>query len=479
MAPTLLILAAGMGSRYGGLKQIDPVGPSGETVLDYAVFDALRAGFGRVVFVIRRDFEELFRAQIGARYAGRIAVDYVYQALDALPPGCTPPPGREKPWGTGHAVWCARDVIGQSNFAVINADDFYGADSFARLAAFLNTATPAPAFARGYDPMSGHKAPLPAAPAAPAPAPAEFAIVGFRMANTLSEHGAVSRGVCATDAAGRLASIVETHGITPAEVGPGKKFPDDTIVSMNCWGFTPAIFAGLDTQFREFLAARATEPKSEFYLPGSVSTMIARGETTVRVLPTDSAWFGVASRRHVPRSPRGLTRGLPALCPRLCGIAVAARVNERRFAPRRHPPAPARGYSDRLRFFTSISPSSISTTDCTMGHGGHENRTRSRTAAISSTGSFRSSSLICWSSASSRMSCGPAANCRSAARTRGVRERKFMVSPAAERAHPAAKGQPESPPASTPARALPAPAIPGGRDRPSAACVFRGPSRSF
>jgi hypothetical protein len=290
-------LAAGMGSRYGGLKQIDPVGPSGETVLDYAVFDALRAGFGRVVFVIRRDFEELFRTQIGARYAGKIAVDYVFQALDALPPGVTPPAGREKPWGTGHAVWCARDVV-KENFAVINADDFYGADSFNRLATFLKS-RPAVATVRGYDPMSGHKPPAPVGPAKTS----EFAIVGFRLANTLSEHGAVSRGICAADAVGRLASITETHGITAADVGAelGKKFSGETIVSMNCWGFTPALFVGLDTQFRDFLAARGTEPKSEFYLPGAVSTMIARGETTVRVLPTESAWFGITFRDDKPR----------------------------------------------------------------------------------------------------------------------------------------------------------------------------------
>ncbi|MCX6939489.1 MAG: NTP transferase domain-containing protein [Verrucomicrobia bacterium] len=296
-SPALLVLAAGMGSRYGGLKQIDPVGPSGETVLDYAVFDALRAGFGRVVFVIRRDFEELFRTQIGARYAGKIAVDYVFQALDALPPGVTPPAGREKPWGTGHAVWCARDVV-KENFAVINADDFYGADSFNRLATFLKS-RPAVATVRGYDPMSGHKPPAPVGPAKTS----EFAIVGFRLANTLSEHGAVSRGICAADAVGRLASITETHGITAADVGAelGKKFSGETIVSMNCWGFTPALFVGLDTQFREFLAARGTEPKSEFYLPGAVSTMIARGETTVRVLPTESAWFGITFRDDKPR----------------------------------------------------------------------------------------------------------------------------------------------------------------------------------
>ena len=275
-SPTLLVLAAGMGSRYGGLKQIDPVGPSGETVLDYAVYDALRAGFGRVVFVIRRDFEELFRTQIGARYAGKVSVDYVFQSLDALPAGFTPAVGREKPWGTGHAVWCAREAV-RENFAVINADDFYGADSFARLAAFL----------------------------AVAPAKAEssnaFAIVGFRMANTLSEHGAVSRGICATAATGHLTSIVETHGITAAEVGPGRRYAGETIVSMNCWGFTPALFGGLDAQFREFLATRGAEPKAEFYLPGAVSTMIGRGEASVRMLPTESSWFGVTYREDKPR----------------------------------------------------------------------------------------------------------------------------------------------------------------------------------
>ncbi|MEO6876314.1 MAG: sugar phosphate nucleotidyltransferase, partial [Opitutaceae bacterium] len=182
MSPTLLVLAAGMGSRYGGLKQVDPVGPSGETVLDYAVFDALRAGFGRVVFVIRRDFEALFREQIGAKYGGRIAVDYVFQALDALPDGDALPIGREKPWGTGHAVWCAREAIHEP-FAVINADDFYGADSFAQLAKFLSSPAAHP---RGFDPMSGHRTPRSMA--------AQFAMVGFKLANTLSEHGAVARG---------------------------------------------------------------------------------------------------------------------------------------------------------------------------------------------------------------------------------------------------------------------------------------------
>ncbi len=290
MSLTLVVLAAGMGSRYGGLKQIDPVGPSGETVLDYAVFDAVRAGFARVVFVIRRDFEALFREKIGARYAGRIAVDYVFQAIEALPAGFVSPAGREKPWGTGHAVWCARDAV-RENFAVINADDFYGADSFAQLARFLTAA-------RGGD----------------------YAMVGFRLANTLSEHGLVSRGVCATGADGALRSIVEHTGIAPAEVGAGRKFSGDEVVSMNCWGFTPALFAGLDAQFRGFLethAGRVPSPgsgargegtpptanplKAEFYLPAAVSTMIERGEAGVRVLPTESAWFGVTYREDKPR----------------------------------------------------------------------------------------------------------------------------------------------------------------------------------
>jgi NDP-sugar pyrophosphorylase family protein len=273
MSLTLVVLAAGMGSRYGGLKQIDPVGPGGETVLDYAVFDALRAGFTRVIFVIRRDFEAVFREKIGGRYAGRATVDYVFQSLDALPPGFTLPKNREKPWGTGHAVWCARGAI-SDNFAVINADDFYGADSFAQLARFL----------RGRKTTAS-----------------EFAMVGFRMANTLSEHGTVARGVTTAAANGELSSIVEETGIAAAEVGAGRKFSGQEIVSMNCWGFTPALFSGLDAQFRAFLAARGGELKAEFYLPAAVSAMISRGEAKVRVLPTESTWFGITYREDKPR----------------------------------------------------------------------------------------------------------------------------------------------------------------------------------
>jgi choline kinase len=284
MHATLLVLAAGMGSRYGGLKQIDPVGPSGETVLDYAVFDAMRSGFDRVVFVIRSEFDAVFRSQIGAKYSGRIAVDYVHQSLNDLPAGFTPPAGREKPWGTGHAVWCARDAV-RENFAVINADDFYGQDSFRQLAAFLHKAS-ADSSDRSHSQASGKS---------------EFAMVGFRLAKTLSEHGAVSRGICTVDAAGSLRSIVERTGILATEVGSGRAWSGEEIVSMNCWGFQPTFFTGLDEEFREFLSRSATELKSEFYLPAAVSKLIDRGRAEVRLLPTESSWFGVTYRDDKPR----------------------------------------------------------------------------------------------------------------------------------------------------------------------------------
>jgi NDP-sugar pyrophosphorylase family protein len=270
MVPTLLVLAAGLGSRYGGLKQIDPVGPAGETVLDYAVFDAARAGFGRVLFVIRREFEAEFRAAVSAKYAGRIAVDFIFQSLDRLPEGFAVPAGREKPWGTGHAVWCAASAL-RGPFAVINADDFYGANAFARLAAFLGQA-------------SGPS----------------YAMVGFRLANTLSENGAVSRGVCA-EQGGRLESITEVKAIARADVGPGGRFTGHEIVSMNFWGFTPAIFDGLDEGVRAFLVQAIDDPKAEFYLPAAVSALIARGSAAVHVLPSEDPWFGITYQEDRPQ----------------------------------------------------------------------------------------------------------------------------------------------------------------------------------
>jgi NDP-sugar pyrophosphorylase family protein len=269
MAPTLLVLAAGMGSRYGGLKQIDPVGPSGETVLDYAVHDAIRAGFARAVFVIRREFEEAFRSSVTAKYAGRIAVDFVFQSIDDLPQGFDVPAGRERPWGTGHAVWCARTEIA-GPFAVVNADDFYGASSYSGLAAFLAGA-------------SG----------------ATFAIVGFRLASTLSDNGTVSRGICRVRG-GRLVSITEERAISRADVGPGRRFSGDELTSMNCWGFTPALFGGLETGLREFLAASGTDPRAEFYLPAAVSTLVSRGAAKVEVIPGSDEWFGITYREDRP-----------------------------------------------------------------------------------------------------------------------------------------------------------------------------------
>lgn len=272
-----------MGSRYGGLKQVDPVGPSGETILDYAVFDAIREGFGRVVFVIRKEFEEAFRTQVAAKYADQVKVDYVFQALDALPPGFVVPAGREKPWGTGHAVWCARDAVAEP-FAVIGADDFFGRDAFRQLAAFLRE-----------EAVDGDAAP-------------NFAMIGYRLANTLSENGAVSRGVCATTGPdGFLEKVIEHTGIRREEVagcgaeGAGKKYAGDETVSMNCWAFTPEFFTGLNEQFEAFLEARGGELKSEFYLPEAVSEQVAQGLVTVEVRMTSASWFGVTYREDKPR----------------------------------------------------------------------------------------------------------------------------------------------------------------------------------
>ncbi|MEO7412625.1 MAG: sugar phosphate nucleotidyltransferase [Opitutaceae bacterium] len=279
MPLTLLVLAAGMGSRYGGLKQIDPVGPSGETVLDYAVFDAQRAGFDRVVFVIRQEFATLFRDQIGAKYSAGIQLEYVFQSVGVLPAGANPFPNREKPWGTGHAVWCARDAIGE-NFAVINADDFYGREAFVQLARFLTAASQA-----------------------------QFAMVGFELAKTLSEHGPVSRGICTVSGEGMLRTVVEVGSINRDTVGPNKRFTGHETVSMNCWGFTPALFPALEIQLRDFLTATAqldAVGQREFYLPAAVSHLVARSEANVRVLPTSGGWFGITYREDKDRVKNAL-----------------------------------------------------------------------------------------------------------------------------------------------------------------------------
>jgi UTP-glucose-1-phosphate uridylyltransferase len=274
MPATLVILAAGMGSRYGGLKQIDPVGPSGETVLDYAVFDALRSGFNRIVFVIRKDIEEAFRSSVGSKYEGKVKVDYVFQDQNDLPAGFSITTERLKPWGTGHAVWCARHAV-KETFAVINADDFYGRDAFQKLGNFLS--------ASQTTSLASH-----------------FAIIGFKLKDTLSEHGAVARGVCATNDS-QLVSIVETTGIQQTDVGAGKKFSGDEIVSMNCWGFTPALFNLLELELKNFLLNNGNNPKAEFYLPVTVSDMVKQKLAQVHVFTAQATWFGVTFKEDKPR----------------------------------------------------------------------------------------------------------------------------------------------------------------------------------
>lgn len=278
MQPTLLVLAAGMGSRYGGLKQIDPVGPSGETIIDYSIYDALRAGFGRLVFVIRRDIEADFRASVGRKFENQLPTDYVFQELAALPSGFTVPPRRTKPWGTGHAVLVAAPAIDE-NFAVINADDFYGADSFGHLAAYLRQA-------KGAD----------------------YGMVGFTLRNTLSDFGSVSRGLCTTAAADYLESVVEltkiekvgTGATTIDAAGQLQPLSGDEIVSMNMWGFTPSIFDHLQQQFTDFLQRRGQEEKAEFFIPTVVNNLITSGQARVKVLSSAAAWFGITYQQDRP-----------------------------------------------------------------------------------------------------------------------------------------------------------------------------------
>ncbi|MFN0078276.1 MAG: NDP-sugar synthase [Prosthecobacter sp.] len=275
MKPTLLILAAGMGSRYGGLKQLDAMGPSGEVVLDYSVFDAIRAGFGKVVFVIRRDFEELFRTQIGSKFEGRIAVDYAFQDLNDLPAGFSVPEGRTKPWGTAHALLAAANVVNEP-FLMINADDFYGQDAYKKIAADL--VQPRPSDGKSH-----------------------WSMVGFYLKNTLSEHGSVSRGVCKRDANGMLATVTEMTKIFKHGAGAENRevegafvpLTGDEVVSMNFFGFTPDIFPQLRQAFAEFLTKRGNELKSECYVPAEVDALINVGKAEVRVLETTGKWFGV------------------------------------------------------------------------------------------------------------------------------------------------------------------------------------------
>jgi len=271
-------MAAGMGSRYGGLKQIDPVGPSGETLMDYSIFDAIRSGFGKVVFVIRKDIEAPFKETIGAKFEKRVPVDYVFQELDKIPSGFKIPDGRTKPWGTTQAVIMAEDAIHEP-FAVINADDFYGAEGYKVLASHLNSGSP------------------------------DYAMVGFVLRNTLSEFGSVARGVSQADNNGYLKSVVELtkverDGNGAKDTDPSGKVTQltgDELVSMNMWGFTPAVFPQLRERFRAFLERSGNDLKSENYVPSTVNELVLSGQARVKVLRTNDAWFGVTYREDRPR----------------------------------------------------------------------------------------------------------------------------------------------------------------------------------
>ena len=273
MAPTLVVMAAGMGSRFGGTKQLAGVGPNGETILDYSVHDAISAGFGKVVFVIRKAFADAFEHGIGARYSHQIDVAYVYQELDNLPAGCTPDPNRTKPWGTAHAVWCARSEV-SSPFAVINADDFYGRDAFVQMAEYLMAV--------------GTQADT-------------YAMVAFDVEGTLSPYGSVSRGVCKVDDCGNLIEVTEHTALTRSDVGVVSTFADassellpfDTLVSMNFWGFTPDFLQHTEDFFVQFYSANHASSKAECYLPSAVTHLMQSGAATVKVLGTSGRWFGL------------------------------------------------------------------------------------------------------------------------------------------------------------------------------------------
>lgn len=275
MKPTLLLLAAGMGSRYGGLKQLDGLGPNGETIMDYSIYDAIKAGFGKIVFVIRKDFEKDFREKVLSKYENHVPAELCFQSLDALPEGFACPEGRVKPWGTNHAVLMAKDII-KEPFCVINCDDFYNRDAYMVVGKFLSEL-----------PEGSHD---------------RYAMVGFRLDNTLSKHGSVARGICSTDAEGNLTSVVERTEIRPVDGsvcyndnGTWVDIDATLPVSMNMWGFTPDYFEHSEAYFKEFLSnpENMENPKAEFFIPLMVDRLIKDHTSTVKVLTTTSKWFGV------------------------------------------------------------------------------------------------------------------------------------------------------------------------------------------
>jgi NDP-sugar pyrophosphorylase family protein len=281
MKPSLVVLAAGMGSRYGGLKQVDPVGPSGESIIDYSIFDAIRAGFGKIVFIIRKEIELVFRESIGAEFEKFIPVKYVYQKLNALPDGFSLPKDRVKPWGTAHAILMAKEVV-DCPFAVINSDDFYGQSAFQLISSYLSKAKDTESYA-------------------------DFSMVGFILKNTLSDFGSVSRGVSHCSSDGNLVDIIERTGIKKDDdkifyVEEGSKHPltGEEIVSMNMLGFTPSIFKYIEEMFLNFLKTKGNELKSEFYIPYVVDELIKNGKAKVKVLKSYDKWFGVTYKEDKP-----------------------------------------------------------------------------------------------------------------------------------------------------------------------------------
>lgn len=287
MKPTLLILAAGMGSRYGGLKQVDPVGPNGEAIIDYSIYDAIRAGYGKVVFVIRESFADAFKETFNGKLSGKIDVEYVFQELDNVPDGIEISGERTKPWGTGHAVLVTKDVINEP-FVVINADDFYGPSAYQLIAGYMNE-------------IYSEEFP-------------NYCMVGYKLKYTLSEHGYVSRGVCETDENGFLKTVVErthierTGGkiITKLNDGSEMELTGDEDVSMNIWGFTPSYFNYLETAFAKFIKANSGNPKAEFYIPTVVNDLIKEDRIKMKVLESQDKWFGVTYKEDKDDAVRNI-----------------------------------------------------------------------------------------------------------------------------------------------------------------------------
>lgn len=272
--PALVVLAAGMGSRYGGLKQLDAIGPHGDTIIDYSVYDAIRAGFSKVVFIIKKSLEEAFQETVIHKLTPHIEVSCVYQEIDAIPPGFNIPDERKKPWGTAHAVLMAREAV-EGPFAVINADDFYGPKAYQKLADYYQNWTPAKKN--------------------------DYCMVAYEIGKTLSDHGSVSRGICQTDVHGFLTDVVERTKIVRTSEGIAYKdeqdqsvyLPPDTVVSMNFWGFTPSFFGYLDEGFRTFIKSHHHDPKAEYFIPSEVNHLINQGIAQVKVLSCDEQWFGM------------------------------------------------------------------------------------------------------------------------------------------------------------------------------------------